>query len=474
MSKTGYVGVNDSVVVSDSDVSLDITLYIAPPAGYIGIYSWSDLDAVRDDLTADYILMNDLDSTSEQYDQFASSTANSGQGWQPIGNSSNYFQGSFDGNDYVISELNINRPSEDYIGLFGYIYEGTVQNLKLESFNISGYQSVGSIAGINQGNIINSHNIGGSIIGENSVGGLVGQNFNGTISNSYSTTSVSGDPESNNSRIGGLVGFNEGNIESSYATGNVTGFEQVGGLVGYNVSEIESSYSTASVSGKDDFIGGLVGYNNISSFGTVHITKCYAIGDVTSETLENDVSAIGGLVGYNRATISQSYSDNTVTGTSSANLIKNVGGLVGNNYGNITNCYSLSTISGNNLSCVGGLVGYNAYSAALVENTYAAGNIEIIDGGIIGLAFGKAIGTVTDSFAYDNPNNSYSYFNDGSGCNINGRVTKAPQEDMQKDDIYTEITLTGYDDMDSIWDSSIWNFGTETNPAYPTLYWEQE
>ena len=53
------------------------------------IQTWNDLDAIRNNLDGDYVLMNDLECA-----------ANSGRGWQPIGTSTNPFTGTFDGQGY--------------------------------------------------------------------------------------------------------------------------------------------------------------------------------------------------------------------------------------------------------------------------------------------------------------------------------------------------------------------------------------
>lgn len=44
---------------------------------------------------------------------------NSNAGFSPIGNQTIPFTGQYDGGDYVIESLFINRPDEDGIGLFG-------------------------------------------------------------------------------------------------------------------------------------------------------------------------------------------------------------------------------------------------------------------------------------------------------------------------------------------------------------------
>jgi uncharacterized repeat protein (TIGR02543 family) len=157
--------------------------------------------------------------------------------------------------------------------------------------NVTGASSVGGLVGYN-GGVVSSSNSNTSATAKADVGGLVGWN-RGTVNDSYSTGSVSaitmnGTTENPN-RAGGLVGANDlmGNISNSYSTSSVTGCAAaVGGLVGQNVATISNSYSTGNVTGHSD-VGGLVGHNP----GT--IINSYAIGSVTG------VSSVGGLVGWN-------------------------------------------------------------------------------------------------------------------------------------------------------------------------------
>ncbi len=62
-------------------------------------------------------------------------------GFNPIGNLSNKFNGTFDGLGFTISNLYINRPSQDYIGLFGYTNNATIKNIGLKDVNITGRYS---------------------------------------------------------------------------------------------------------------------------------------------------------------------------------------------------------------------------------------------------------------------------------------------------------------------------------------------
>jgi hypothetical protein len=237
-----------------------------PPT--IEIRNWYDLHAIRNDLGGDYILMNDIDSTTAGYTELASETANDGKGWEPIGtpdeNSDEQFTGSFNGQGYEIRDLFINRPDENYVGIFTHISwiryidnVGVVENVGVVNADVTGSAQVGSLVGHNEGLVNNSYS-SGRVTGDSRVGGLVGWN-QATLSNSYSSCSVTGD-----SAVGGLVGDNwyyRGILSNSYSTGSVTGSTQVGGLVGVNFyGNVTNSYSTSSVTGSTQ-VGGLVGHN---------------------------------------------------------------------------------------------------------------------------------------------------------------------------------------------------------------------
>ena len=201
----------------------------APSAGVV-IRDWHDLDAVRNDSDGQFILMNDLDSTTAGYTELASPTANQGKGWLPIGIWPNPFVGSFDGQGFEIRDLFIDREGEDNVGLFSFVDTG------------------GIIMGVAL--------IDADVTGEVYVGGLVGHNHDGSLSNCHSTGNVAGDMQ-----VGGLVGINEGTVSNSYSTATVTGGEAVGGLVGLNGGTVSNSYSTGSVTGNSS-VGGLVGWND--------------------------------------------------------------------------------------------------------------------------------------------------------------------------------------------------------------------
>jgi hypothetical protein len=234
------------------------------PSQNLEIRTWYDLDDVRDNLEGQHILMNDLDSTTPGYEELASPTANRGKGWDPIGNPDPEYTfagpgGTFDGQGYEIRDLFINRPHEDFVGLFGVAGEGWhIEDIGVVNATVTGNKYVGGlVGGSTQTDTVHDSYSSGNVTGNKYVGGLVGYSWS-TVSNSHSTASVTGSEE-----VGGLVGYSWGSVSNCYSTGSVTGDDDVGGLVGYNgasgfASTVSDSYSTGNVTG-NEHVGGLVG-----------------------------------------------------------------------------------------------------------------------------------------------------------------------------------------------------------------------
>lgn len=226
------------------------------------------------------------------------------------------FLGNFNGNNYTISNLYINRSSTDCLGLFGY-FTGSISNVGLENINITGTLAyIGGLVGYSNGVISNSHT-SGELTCSSSAGGLVGAQSSGSISNSYSTVNLIG-----GSDIGGLVGYLVSSatpIYSSYSTGNITGISQVGGLVGSCWGSISNSYSTGNLIGGDS-VGGLV--------GSVYcvISNSYSTGKVTGD------SSVGGFIGVTNNLPISSYWDINTSGITNM-CGYSYSGSCDNNYG---------------------------------------------------------------------------------------------------------------------------------------------
>ncbi|MFA6996332.1 MAG: GLUG motif-containing protein [Defluviitoga sp.] len=276
----------------------------------------------------------------KHYKQICDIDLSTYEDWDPIGSNTSQFVGTYNGNGYKITHLQMNKPTDkpkgDIIGLFGYISGNSkIENVCLENVSISARADVGGLVGYVYSGTINNCSVSGNIVADNNVGGLVGGNFTGIIELNRTDVTIQG-----KSHIGGLVGHNRGKIINNCASGDVQSDIYTGGLVGYNRGEIENCFSTGKVKG-ENFSGGLVGYN----VGGI-IKNCYFIGEVTG------VSKIGGLVGENSlgGIIENCYSAGNVSG------ITYTGGLVGNNNSSkIENSFTCANTIGNNL--VGEFVG---------------------------------------------------------------------------------------------------------------------
>jgi|GEM_PF-1923515 len=209
---------------------------------------------------------------------------NGGAGWNPIGKYYSSFSGHIDGCGKKIKNLYINRPEENYIGLFGFTgFGSTIKNLCLENISVKGGDCVGGLVGHSESKITSCYTTG-SVSGGSKVGGLaggfVGYDDKVSIDSCYSTCAVTGLTDA----IGGLVGLcgygdtsgNGGSISNSYSTGKITGNgSYTGGLVGYSGgAKISSCYSRSTVMGYS-FADPLVGYNYKGE-----IIDCQAFGHV--------------------------------------------------------------------------------------------------------------------------------------------------------------------------------------------------
>ncbi len=145
------------------------------------------------------------------------------------------FTGSFDGNGHTISNFTYTSTQTDYIGLFGWVdFAGEIKNLGMTNVNVDaggmGWYVGGLVGVVNWSGTVSNCYAAGAVTGGSYVGGLMGRNY-GTVSNCYATDNVTG----TNNYVGGLVGYNQlGTVSNCYATGSISGTSYVGGLVGKN------------------------------------------------------------------------------------------------------------------------------------------------------------------------------------------------------------------------------------------------
>jgi len=211
------------------------------------------------------------------------------------------------------------------------------------------------------------------------------------------------------------------------------------------------------LTGGTSYIGGLVGTNE----GT--ISNSSASGSVGGR------DEIGGLVGLNKGTIADSSAAVTVTGTG-----YNEGGLVGTNNGTISASYATGSVNGGSSSnTVGGLVGANA-NTGKIENSYATGSVS---GGAPGGGLaGDTRGTITNSYAIGRVNTAvikgglvgdkYSTSNISNGFydkNTTGQSDTGKGVGKTTAEMKTQSTYTGWDF------TAVWGIEASRNNGYPYL-----
>jgi hypothetical protein len=266
----GMTFVNDSIIIWTPSITGNYTVKIAATDanGLLNTYSYTiTVISMNGEGTVsnpfEINSLNDLKQLSESssiwsscfvqtahIDASETSTWDSNAGFSPIGNYTTKFTGTYNGKGHVINGLTINRPTSNYIGLFGYTTGATIDSLGMTSCSIFGKNNVGGLVGYNYYSTISKSYSSGNVSGNLYVGGLVGSKFSSTVSNSYSSAVVYG-----YSAVGGLVGYNasSSNISNSYSTGAVSGNQYVGGLLGSNFSStVSNSYYNRETSGQRD------------------------------------------------------------------------------------------------------------------------------------------------------------------------------------------------------------------------------
>lgn len=111
------------------------TIYISTPDELQKIGS-NEYDAEKDKYyapNANYILAKSIDMSGFDFERIGTI--------EP-------FTGTFDGQGYTISNLKIEAPISNNVGLFGCAFEATFSNVVLKNFKITGYDSVGGLVGL--------------------------------------------------------------------------------------------------------------------------------------------------------------------------------------------------------------------------------------------------------------------------------------------------------------------------------------
>ncbi len=257
------------------------------------------------------------------------------RGIVPIGSSKAAFNGTYDGDNHVITGLNIDGVGYHFQGLFGALYTNSVVKnviLRRATLSGSGYY-LGLLAGYTQGAIENCR--------------------------------VQGDISTTGMCVGGVVGRTYGAVRNTTFSGSSSGCGYVGGIAGYSYGEISSCSSDADVSlpqrltNGASCVGGIVGL--AQSYSTARegiINDCYFSGAVTQGS---GYGFAGGISGYiYAAEVNRCFNIGSVTTTSTSGTEEAAGGIAGIiRDTKMTDCHNSGLISEAGASTfAGGIIGY--------------------------------------------------------------------------------------------------------------------
>ena len=391
------ITVNNNQLDTDNDTAGDLCDVDANGNGLIDIRTVAELNMMRANLTGESLAgdssgcggNNNITSCSG-YELLDNIDINdlpdnaTGSNWESIGSCGSgdscdeatgvkFFNATFDGNDYNISNLRIQITEDTYgVGLFGAVASGSeLRNVHIRKVNILASDgitasNVGALVGFGAGvRISNSAVHDGTIRGTTNVGGLVGIGTGGTILSSSAVLSyVKG-----TINVGGLIGVGaiSTTIRSSHTEMNeVSGFYNIGGLVG---SGSQSSVSSSSATiGLVDAKGPGDNNNNVNAGGL--------IGNAFDATLRSSRATIGSIRGVSNGVgglVGSAWAANTASSMAIVGTISGgnfVGGFIGNAGGGLSQTRTSYAVTRRITSAnsVGGLAGNGANSK--IFNSY--------------------------------------------------------------------------------------------------------
>lgn len=193
-------------------VFASINFCILGVSGQTEISTRAQLEAISSNLSGNYILKADIDL--------------SGSNWTPLGE----FQGTLDGNGYIIRGMNYNSSGTNSVGLFKTSRNATIKKLGFENANIIGRNQVGIIVGNAVATTFEECYVSNSYVkGNDHVGSICGRAQEATVvQNCYSTGKVE-----TNTQSGGLIGVTECSaVLKSYFSGTISATKRANGIVG--------------------------------------------------------------------------------------------------------------------------------------------------------------------------------------------------------------------------------------------------
>ncbi|RYZ58211.1 MAG: hypothetical protein EOP07_07740 [Proteobacteria bacterium] len=276
------------------------------------------------------------------------------------------FQGTFDGDNYVVSNWTYNNGvATNPVGFFSRLLRSDIKNLGLVNFTITGKDNVGALAGtaaIGQDNNFYPN----SIIGVTAIGSVTGQ-----------------------TNVGGLLGRAGGTLSESAYIGNVTGNIAVGGISGTKrdgSSKLEFSGNVlAYASGASECqAGGIFGF--AAGNGYTHVSLKTSGTVICTDISNNKASNTGGIIGRaDQSRIEDSENRASVSGGNQTT------GIIGSSNGTTTfvNTRNYGNVTGWN--DVAGFIAYTSFGNNVFQDSINYGNITSNSGNYRVAGFASAL-----------------------------------------------------------------------------------
>lgn len=238
-----------------------------------------------------------------------------------IGTINTPFKGTYNGQEKLIDNIQINNTTLENQGLFGYIEKATIKNITIGTGAIIANYRVGAIVGSSNNSIID-----GCINNATTV------KATGYIEESSMYSSYNW--KHRTSAVAGIVGYAyNSDIKSCTNKANVTGtYRMSGGIVGYYKSMVTDKHiiqcnNYGYIDNNEIFAGGIVGLGNADIDGNtknnVTIEKCNNYANIGSEK----TSEVGGIFGWILAMDIKECKNQDTTKTIQGKY--NVGGITG-------------------------------------------------------------------------------------------------------------------------------------------------
>ncbi|MBT4869959.1 MAG: hypothetical protein HON47_00085, partial [Candidatus Diapherotrites archaeon] len=257
-----------------------------------------DLDAVRNYLDANHVMLNDINCYGATHS--GGDLWNSGSGFDPIGSSSNKFTGDYNGDNKIITGLFINRPTRysTPTAIFAYSSDASFYNVGIENGSVTGrIYSASFVGDFNDSDAYGVYNLSTVHNGFDSsnTGGLFARCIDSNITNSYNSGDVNG-----KFTVGGICATaNSTSIQNSYNSGTIMGITRVGGVLGSVTggSELNNVYNSGRIYSPGNFypgsdqgskVGGLVGFAN-----DIIINNSYSSGEFDADVIMEGGAFIG-------------------------------------------------------------------------------------------------------------------------------------------------------------------------------------